>query len=544
MLTLLLACSRVAPVDTAPIDTELPPAGEPLELPWLWVPIAFDDAIDLGHEPVFDGVPVPAGELVLTEVAHQAGLGLAVSGGNLHGVGVGFFDYDGDGWADLLIANGEASTDAWDSSLWRNRGDGTFEDVSEASGLGPILAGFDTYSVAAVDFDADGDVDVSVTAHPHDFLVVNQGDGTFVDGTAAAGAGGPESKPASNGSSKIGAWGDLDGDGWLDLAVASSQFLDQEANGYLLRNLGDGTFEDLTADTSYAISPEGNPCAVLWTDHDNDGDQDLWVFNDRGDQATNRTLLQNDGGSWTDLTEAARLSHPMGNPMGIDAADLDRDGWQEVYVGNIGPSGLFRRDEDGTYYDGAAAAGVEGEYVWGLGFEDLDLDGWWDLFAAQEDNRDYLSWTNHGAGSMTFSEQAWAHPVVPDGLSHNVAVAFADYDHDGDVDIVTAGSGGTRVNLFRNDTDRGSNRWLHVVVPGAGEGGGVSARVVVRTGDDIWYRDLRAGSSRASMNELSVRFGLGAWSGADMVAVVWPDGRQTVLTNVAGDEVLEVPPPP
>ena len=551
MFLLLAACS--SPASPAPSDsatgadeTGLPPVGEPFEADFLWTTVSFDDAVDLGHDPVHEGVVVPAGELVLTEVAHQSGLGLVVSGGNTHGVGVGFFDYDGDGRADLLIANGHGNGASWDSSLWRNQGDGTFLEVSESSGLGPILAGFDTYSVAAADFDADGDLDVSITAHPHDFLLVNQGDGTFVDGTAESGAGGPESVPASNGSSKIAAWGDLDNDGWLDLAVASSQFVDQDANGYLLRNLGDGTFEELTAEAGYAIAPEGNPCAVLWSDHDNDGDQDLWVFNDRGDAAENRTLLQNEGGTFTDITEAARLSHPMGNPMGIDGADLDRDGWQEYYVGNIGPSGLFRRDTDGTYYDGAASAGVEGEYVWGLGFEDLNLDGWWDLFVAQEDNRDYLSFTHESVEPLGFHEQAWSHPVVPESTSHNVAVAFADYDDDGDVDIVTAGTGGTAVNLFRNDTDRGSNHWLQVrvpVTPGTGELGGVSARVVVRVGDEVWFRDLQAGSSRASMNALSVRFGLGAWSGAEFVAVVWPDGRSVVLTGVEGDRVLEVPAP-
>ncbi len=122
-----------------------------------------------------------------------------------------------------------------------------------------------------------------------------------------------------------------------------------------------------------------------------------------------------------------------------------------------------------------------------------------------------------------------------------MAVAFADYDRDGDVDIVTAGTGGARPNLYRNDTDRGTNHWLHVTVPvtpGTGGSGGVSARVVVKAGERIQWRDLTAGSSRASMNQLSVRFGLGQHTGADWVAALWPDGRQVAVYGVPGDQVL------
>lgn len=541
--------ASLSPTHDSPVPgdtgrTALAPPAD-FDAPWLWDTLRLSEATWLGATP--SRVPAAdqraAGAVTLAEVAVASGLGDATAGGNTHGVGIGFFDADGDGWADVFVASGigNRGSPAYPSSLWRNAGDGTFTDVSVTSGVGALLEGLDTYSVAAADYDADGDLDVYVTAHPTDLLLQNQGDGRFVDVSAAARVGGPPSEPASNGSSKIAAWGDHDGDGWLDVAVASSQFLDAPAHGYLLRNAGDGTFSDITAETGFQVSTTGNPCAVLWSDYDNDGDQDLWVWNDRGDTGTNRSLLQNDGGQWTDVRDQVGATNPMGNPMGIDAVDVNRDGWLDYYVGNIGGNALLLSVGDGTFLDAGASAGVRGEYSWGLGFEDLDHDGWTDLFVAQEDDRPYLSFTNLGMDPPRFLEQGWDHAETPAGDSHNVAMAFADLDHDGDVDAVTAGTGGSRLNLFRNDTDPGTNHWLHVSVadtPGTGEHGGVSGRVVVKAGDLVQWRDLQAGSSRASTNEHSVRFGLGQVTGADWVAVLWPDGRQLAVYGVAGDQHL------
>ena len=289
------------------------------------------------------------------------------------------------------------------------------------------------------------------------------------------------------------------------------------------------------------VSPTGNPCAVLWSDFDNDGDQDLWVWNDRGEVGTNRSLLRNENGTFQEARDEVGATNPMGNPMGIDGVDLNRDGWLDYYIGNIGGNALLLSVGDGTFVDHGSAAGVRGEYGWGLGFEDLDHDGWTDLFVAQEDDLPYLSFTNLREDPPRFQELEWDHVETPAVLSHNVAVAFADHDHDGDVDIVTAGTGGSRLNLYRNDTETGTNHWLHVsvpVTPGTGEWGGVSGRVVVKTGDLVQWRDLQAGSSRASMNELAVRFGLGPYTGADWVAVLWPDGRTRAVYGVAGNQRL------
>jgi len=532
--------------DSGTADTGPPPYVAPFSDGVLWADVPLTGSPDYGHTPTLEASPVAAGMLMFPEVGDSAGLGASESGGNSHGVGVGFFDVDNDGDPDIFHAPGTDGdgSPTWDASLWLNDGTGQFTDASVASGMRGILAGLDMYSVAAVDVDADGDLDVHVTAHPTDKLLINDGSGTFSDGTAAAGLGGPPSNPASNGSSKIGAWGDLNRDGWPDLAVASSQFDYHPPHIYVMQNNGDGTFTDVTTASAAAISTQGNPCAVLWTDYDNDGDQDLAVWNDRGDSSDNRTLLSNDGGVFTDVTAAVFWTNPMGNPMGIDGADVNHDGLLDYYIGNIGGNALLVNLGNGTFADYSASAGVRGSYSWGLTFEDFDHDGWWDLFVAEEDDRPYLAFQNLQTVPPTFAETMWSH--APVGNGHNVALASADMDADGDVDVVTAGTSGSRLNLFRNDTDDGTNHWLEVVIdeePVTGARGGVGARVVIAMPDgSTLFRDITGGSSRASQNAHSVRFGLGDWDGVSVVAVLWPDGRTLAARNVPGDQVLHLAP--
>ena len=361
---------------------------------FLWESLVFDSAENFDHIVEQEAEAVAPSAVQLTEVGGSSGLQNAVGGGNQHGVGVAFVDLDNDGFADVFVANGRppGSAEGFASLFYRNNGDGGFDDVSQASGVTAILSDKDAYSVAAADYDADGDVDLYVTTHPTDILLRNRGDGTFEDATDDAAAGGPESseRAAASGASKIAAWGDFDGDGWMDVVVATSTLEGSFTNGYLLRNRGDGGFEDVTASTGFASAPTGNPCAVLWSDVDNDGDQDLWVWNDRGRPTENRVLLRNDGlreagaGTWTDITERAGITGSVGNPMGIDSADVNRDGYLDYYVSDIGGNPLYLGGPDGTFSDTQAAAGVGGDFGWGLGFEDLNADSWPDILSPRK----------------------------------------------------------------------------------------------------------------------------------------------------------------
>ena len=124
-------------------------------------------------------------------------------------------------------------------------------------------------------------------------------------------------------------------------------------------------------------------------------------------------------------------------------------------------------------------------------------------------------------------------------------MAFADYDQDGRVDVITGSTGGQRAMLWHNETDVGDNNWLHVRIPDAGSGqmGGISARVVIKYGDTVLWRDMVGGSSRAAQHDHSIRFGVSGWDGVEWVAALWPDGRQSALYNVAANQSVNLPAP-
>ena len=350
-----------------------------------------------------------------------------------------------------------------------------------------------------------------------------------------AGGSPSDAEAVRNGSGKVVSIGDVDGDGWLDLVSASST---HDAPGaVLLHNRGDGTFEDWTAQSGVRIHWLGNPCAVMFTDYDNDVDPDLWIWNDRG----GHVLLRNDGtGTFENLGEAPSGVNIV-NPMGVDGADIDHDGDLDYYISNIGRHPLLLNRGDGRFVDGTDGAGTRGDYGWGLGFEDFDLDSWADLYVTQEDDRPVLTYRNLGEAEPRFAAQEVDRPVaVADRrAAHNVAAAFADVDRDGLVDVAFATTDGSRLVLHRNTTDVGDRAGLEVRVAG----GGVGTRVAVATPDGlVQFRDVVGGSSRASVNDLSARFGLGGYDGADWVAVFWPDGQQRAFVGVpAGTLAVDVP---
>lgn len=519
-VAVLAACSEPLPPNRG---------GDPF-----WVEVDTTGGIDLGFAPERLEDAEPPGRLRFIDVTVRAGLAAGRGGGNSHGVGIAFVDLNGDTWPDIFVANGRDHDGTHvPSQYFENQQDGTFADRTSAAGFAH-LATEDLFSVAAADYDRDGDVDLYLGASLHDILMRNEGDGTFVDATVDAGAGGPASETAlfGDGRSKVVSFGDFDGDGHLDLVSASSTLPGRGA--YLLKNDGDGTFTDITGSSRVAVADSGNPCAVLWSDYDADGDQDLWIWNDRG----GHVLLRNDGGHFEDVTESSGAGDVgITHPMGIDAADIDHDGDLDYYVSNIGDNPLLRNNGDGTFSDITDEAGTGGEYGWGLSFEDFDLDGWPDLFVAQEDDRPHLLFSHEGTDPPTFERIELNHAdVISDRRAHNVAAGFADFDKDGRVDAVLAGTDGRPLELYRNETPVGDQHYLHVfLTPTDANATGVTARVAVKTGDLVQFVDVLGGSSRASQNEHSARFGLGPYTGAEWVVVLWPSGTYDVWRNIEGN---------
>jgi len=532
-----VACGSAA--GTLPDSGHLGPGdGPPPDAP---PPDASPDtfvAAPLPPSQIRDGGPIE-----FEDVTDAAGLSGAVTLASQHAGGVVFTDLDGDGWPDIFLANGkDGLTPAQlPSAMYHNNGDRTFSDVTARAGL--ALPGIDTYSAAAGDVDNDGYVDLYVAAVPTNLLLHNNGDGTFRDVTASANAGGPpftaqQLDARFSFASRVVAMGDFDGDGWLDLVSAGSMAVPPYI--VLLRNNGDGTFRDVTTASRVAIPTYGNPEVVLWTDYDNDGDIDLFIWDDTGDQI----LLRNDGGVFTDVTRASRVRNiAAGNSMGIDVADIDHDGYLDYFVSQIGNTVLAHYNGNGTFTDLGAALGLQSEWGWGIGFQDFDADGWVDILEAQIGGLPNLLYRNRGNRSFQRFERfpSYGNPSNPDT---NVSIAFADYDHDGAVDALFASSAGTHVHLLRNLTDRGSRAWLHVTLeggwPGADNTTGVGARVSVKTGNLVQFRDIEAGCNHLSQSELGVHFGLGDWNGAEEVRVRWPSGRQSLLTNVRGNQFVRV----
>lgn len=503
----------------------------------LWVELDLSDATDLGHDPALTDVGTP-GPITLVEDGVSRGLTKVVGGGNQHGVGLALVDLDADGWLDLVVANGVSNVTGttYASRLLWNAGDGTFVNGGPDA-WGSAMDGRDLFSVAAGDVDNDGDVDLYFGGQPTDVLLLNDGSRHFVDVSAATGAGAAPSDPAlvADGRGKIVSIGDIDRDGYQDLVSATST---RPGLGIaVLHNNGVGGFVDVSATSGAAIARDGSPCAVMFTDYDNDGWRDLWVWNDRG----GHVLLHNVVGVYDDLQNTAdRVS--IRNPMGIDAADIDHDGDLDYYVSNIGPHPLLVNTGDGQFRDESPGRGTVGDFGWGLGFVDLDLDTWPDLVVTQEDDRPLMLYRNNLGVGFTASEVA-PPPTLNFGAAHNAPAAFGDLDNDGLEDVVWARTDGTRVQVLHNETERAGRHWLEVRVdatPGTGERGGIGARVVVSTPGGLQFRDLTGGASRASQNALAVRFGLGPWDGADWVVVVWPDGRQVAYTRVAADQALVV----
>ena len=519
------------------------------------------------------------------------------------GSGAGFVDVDNDGWLDIVLVAGGTWPDLGQAPvpairLYRNRQDGTFEDVTMEAGLSTLYAY--GQGIAAADVDRDGDLDLYLTAVGQNLLLRNDG-GRFTEIASESGvAGSPVWSTAA-------VFLDADRDGWLDLYVGNyvawspltdrfcplpdgtkSYCTPEEYTGaspFFFRNNGDGTFAEVT--NRAGIGPQaGKTMGAVSLDFDRDGWPDLAVAND-----TEADLLyhNNRDGTFSEIGLTAGFAlDPRGRAragMGIDAGVVDDSDLETIFVGNFSREmmSVFRCHLARPFEERATISGIgRGSLptvTFGLATFDVDLDGDLDVMAA---NGHVLAGMDDGDGYITFRQRAqlfvndgsgnfveWAEPdsvlgqrILARGL------ATGDFDRDGDLDVLIT-ENGSRVHLWRNETLQASGTILTItkqasggpaphylrlrLVGRHGEANSPGARVVAKIGDRRLHRYVRSGGSYLSQSQMDVHFGFGPARRVDSLWVFWPGGavqrfvdigaNQELLITEGLEEVIVLPPP-
>jgi hypothetical protein len=523
-----------------------------------------------------------AGGVRFTDVTAAAGIHFTHNSGRAGkkylpetlGPGCAFFDADGDGWADVLLVNGRDWTPGKGGkrslpALYLNNHDGTFRDATAGSGLDVEMYGM---GVAVGDYDNDGRDDVYITALDGDHLFHNEGGGRFRDVTRAAGI-----HNASFGTSA--AWLDYDRDGKLDLFVANYVqwapekdlwcSLDGVSKSYctpesykgapskLYRNLGNGRFEDVSHKAGID-DPTSKSLGVAVLDYDGDGWPDIFVANDTQPNKLYRN--KRDGTFAEEGLEAGVAFGEDGvarGAMGVDAGDYDRSGRAHLLVGNFSNQmlGLYHNEGNGIFVDRAPASAVGRASLltltFGVFFFDYDLDGQLDIFAANghieeeigrvqpkiQYREPPLLFHNLGGGRFEPVQGSMGadfnRPIVARGA------AYADFDHDGDLDLLITTNHGPAY-LFRNDGGN-RNHWLRVRTVGTKSNrDGIGAVVRVASAGGAQWSTVRSGSSYCSQSELTQTFGLGRDAEATALEIDWPSGQKQQLGRVAANQTVTV----
>ncbi len=478
------------------------------------------------------------------------------------GGGAALFDYDGDGLLDLFLVQGSTVERARQdrnphSSLYRNLGNGRFEDVSDRAGI--LTPGWGM-GVAAGDYDNDGHVDLYITQFGDNILYRNNGDGTFTDRTRESGAVGP-------GWSSSAAFGDYDGDGDLDLYVCG--YVDMDLNrliepgsrpfcqyrgtpalcgpmglpagrNTLYRNEGDGTFRDVTAAAGLDQGNYFYSLSALWTDLDDDGDVDLLVGND---STPNNVYINRGDGTFEDFGLVSGLATSgegsFQASMGLDSADFNNDGRLDVFMTHFANdyNTLYLNHGDLWFEDVTHKAHLlQAAWLWvswGTRFADFDHDGWKDLFHANGHVYPFLltaGWSeSYRQPSSLYLNQrdGTFRPVDPCPALAKEAVgrgvAFGDLDNDGDWDIVRANLDDSP-QLLRNDLSP-ETRWVTFLAQGRKSNrDGLGTRITVEAGTLIQTWEVKRSVGIYSSSDPRAHFGLGGAAVVDRVRIRWPSG--------------------
>jgi enediyne biosynthesis protein E4 len=527
--------------------------------------------------------------VTFTDIAKQAGVNdTNVYGGidskkyiiETNGCGVAFFDYNNDGWTDVLVSNGtklEGFPKGQEPTihLYHNNKNGTFTDVTIKAGL--RLTGWGA-GVAIGDYDNDGNEDLFLTYYGQNVLFRNNGNGTFTDVTKKVGL--------PTGSVRWGSGAtfiDYDRDGKLDLFVANYLKFDVKTapepgkgstcfwkgipvncgpkglptdTNLLYHNNGNGTFTDVSDKSGVSKVMGRYSMTSIVTDFNSDGWADIYVACD----STPSTLYRNNkDGTFTDVSlETGTAYNEDGNEqagMGVTVGDYDNNGFPDIFKTHFADDLpiLYKNSGKGFYDDASRLAGFDHtRYVqWGTGFADFDNDGWADIMTAtgnvypevEKYFKEYphrsprLLYQNLGNGRFK-DVTAQSGTGISEPKSSRGA-AFGDFDNDGDVDALVMNMNEPPL-LLRNDL-KSDNNWLSIKLIGVKSNrSAIGSKVTIKIGEKILMQEVTSQTSYYSHNDFRLHFGLGANKQVDSIEIRWANGDTETVKNIASNQFISI----